>query len=317
MAARAGGGDGLAQAADPRVDGAGAQRRLAGLELRARVGAGADVARRRSGRDRADAGPGGAAELAAQERAEGVVLALGAVDVAGRGERADEDRLRVLVERVDRDEARGVVCGGVGRGGGEARARGLGEHGLGGGLQVAALVRQPHVERRARREVHALEEVAPEARRAGGVGPVAGEDGVDVDERAGRKRKRDRRSAEHARQPEQAAQFAEVPAQRAERVVGVGEQERGEALAGHRPALREQMGEERPGLAPPWRRRIRAIAGDGRRAEQMDAEIPHDATVGGCRRAVGAVFTTGARRVPAPGGRSGCSGTRCPGPTRP
>ena len=161
VAARAGGGDGLAQAADPGVDGAGAQRRLAGLELRPRVRAGAHVARRRPGRDRADPGPGRAAELAAQQRVEGVVLALGAVDVAGRGERADQDRLRVLVERVDRDEARGVVGGGVGRGGGEARARGLGEHGLGGGLQVAALVRQPHVERRARREVHALEEVAP------------------------------------------------------------------------------------------------------------------------------------------------------------
>ncbi len=305
VAARAGGGDGLAQAADPRVDGAGAHRRLAGLELRPRVRAGADVARRRAGRDRADAGPGGAAELAAQQRVEGVVLALGAVDVAGRGERADEDRLRVLVERVDRDEARGVVGGGVGRGGGEARARGLGEHGLGGGLQVAALVRQPHVERRARREVHALEEVAPEARRAGGVGPVAGEDGVDVDVRARRQGERDRRPAQRTRQPEQAAQLAEVPAQGAERVVCVGEQQRGEALARHRPALRQQMGEERPGLAPPRRRRVLAVAGDGRRAEQMDAEIPHDATVGGRRRAVGAVFTTGARRVPAPGGRCG------------
>ena len=170
---------------------------------------------------------------------------------------------------------------------------------------MAALVRQPHVERRARREVHALQEVAPEPRRAGGVGPVAGQDRVDVDERAGRQGERDRRPAQRVRQPEQAPQLAEVPAQGAERVVGVGEQQRGEALARHRPALREEVREERPGLAPPRRRRLLAVAGDRRRTEQMDAEIPHDATVGGRRRAVGAVFTRRARRVSAPGGCCG------------
>ena len=115
--------------------------------------------------------------------------------------------------------------------GGEPVERHLVEDGLGHPPHARALEPQPRVEGRRRRRVDALEQFAPEAGQVGGLGRHAVAQHANVDDGAGRQRQRQLTPAGDAVATEPAAQFGEVPAQRAERVGGVGEEELGESLA--------------------------------------------------------------------------------------
>ena len=213
----------------------------------------------------------------------------------------DEQLVRALVVRVERDEARRVVGRGAVRAGGQPGHGGLVEHGLAAGLQVAALVHQPGVERRARREVHALEEVAPEPGHADPLDPRARQHGPDVDERRRRQLEAQGGAAQRAGVAEQAPDLAEVPAQGAQRVVGVLEEQAGEALAGHGPAVAEQqVGEQRPRLAPARRRHGRAVARHRGRSEEVDGQGRHGPRLPPGRAGVGtggSTLGTGAGRT--------------------
>jgi hypothetical protein len=134
---------------------------------------------------------------------------------------------------------------------------------------VTSLRRQPDLERRAAGEVHALQELAPD---------TAAVRLAHVDERTGRQRQRDRVAVE-ADVAEQAAQRAEVPAQRGLGIVGLGEEQRRQLVAARRPVGQQEVREHPPGLVAAWRGDRGAAALDARPAEEVDREVAHGSTI--------------------------------------
>ena len=135
------------------------------------------------------------------------------------------------------------------------------------------LDQQPRLEARAgRQRCSPSSSSPPRSSSALRVGRLAGE----------QRRRRRRRPAPRARptgsplsspgSPERPAQLGQGPAQRAQRVVGVAEEQLGQVAAARRPLGQQQVAQQRPRLAPARRRGRRPVALDGRRTEQPD---PH------------------------------------------
>ena len=122
---------------------------------------------------------------------------------------------------------------------------------------------QPRLERRARVELHVLEQLA-----AGGRRSLA-----RVDHDVGCERQLDRVAGDRRRVAERAPQLGQVPAQRAERVVGIGEQQLRQPPPADRPFGQQQVGEQRPRLAPARRGGRLTIAQDGGLAQQSDTGL--------------------------------------------
>ena len=166
--------------------------------------------------------------------------------VARRGEAAHEQRLEVLVERVQPNEAGGEIrrCAGVARA--EPRQRRLAQHGFRGRAEMAALGHEPDLEGRARGEAHAFEQLQFDARAP--APPHSTIRGLSVSTSTNVPGGRDSRSGSPstARVAQQAAQGAEVPAQRRERIVRFAEQERDELGSARGSIGAQQIGEQTP-----------------------------------------------------------------------
>ena len=243
--------DGAAQALQARVDGSRLDGGLPGFELspggcRALQGPGGG---RRGGR----LGRGGQRrawldpEFASEELGAAHDLARRGEPVARRGEAAHEQRLEVLVERVQLHEAGGEIrrCAGVARA--QPRQRRLAKHGFRGRAEMAALRQQPDLEGRTRREAHAFEQLQFDAGHPHRLTPRSADQRLDIDERAGRERQPER-VALHRRVAQKAAQGAEVPAQRRERIVRFAEQERDDLGSARGSIGAQQIGEQSPDL---------------------------------------------------------------------
>ncbi len=85
---------------------------------------------------------------------------------------------------------------------------------------------------------------------AEGLHPRPGGQGPDVNKRARGELQLDRLAADRVIGTQEAAQLGEVPAQRIEGILGVGEEELGEPFAAGRGFGRQEVGKQRPGLQP-------------------------------------------------------------------
>jgi hypothetical protein len=181
--------------------------------------------------------------------------------------RADQRLLVVLIERVHRDEPRRERDRGIALVRGEAGERGLAQDRLGLLLDVPAFGEQPHFEGRARRDVHALEELAAEARKLERLDPGPLRERPHVDERVGRQVV-ERRGIppQGIRHREQPSHLGEVPPESAERVVRVPEQELRELVARRRPPGKQQVREQGPRLLASGRGAADPVDLDRRRA---------------------------------------------------
>ena len=252
--------DGPPQALQPGIERAGADRRLSRLDLRDRRGAADRGARGRRGRAGAQGRVEGRtrphAEFALEQFAAGSGLARRADAVASRGQAPHKQCLVVLVQRVLAHEAAGQIGRFAGRAGGHPGQRGLAQNRLPARLEMAALGREPDVERRAGRETHPFEQFAVQARHAQRLCPrPPGHDG-DVDVVGGCQRQVEH-IATQVRAAEQAPQFAQVPAQRRQRILGVLEQKLRQVLAARAPVAADEVREQPPHLVAA-RRRYRA-----------------------------------------------------------
>jgi hypothetical protein len=178
----------------------------------------------------------------------------------------------VLIERVHGHESRSERHAIIAAALGEPGMRGFVEDGLGLRLEVPALGGEPGFEGRARGEPDAFQELALEPRDLDRLQPAAGPDREDVDERVRRELEDERVSGQDLGASEQAADLGEVPAKGPQRVVGVGEQEPGELLAGRRPTRENEVREEAQRLLPAGRWLGGAVDRDRRRPQQPDRQ---------------------------------------------
>ena len=223
--------------------------------------------------------------------------------VVTQGEQGlDQHGVAVGVEGVQVQRAGGEVDGVVRPSGRQRGERCLVEQRQDAVLEPVPLVLQPGLECRAVFEGETLQEVAVEGAGVGAAGWLQGRQHIAVP--AGRQHQPQRVAADRIR-AEGPAQLGEVPAQGAERVLGVGEQE------GRRPGpagaarLQREVGQHSPRLAAPGLPGCGASGLDPGRTEEPNPSLGHmsHATprVGGGARNLG----MGQRRRPAGvGGRA-------------
>ena len=123
---------------------------------------------------------------------------------------------------------------------------------LGGSLDAAPLACQPQLEGRPDVGHDVFEEGSAEGRQVEHVGPAAPEHQVDVHLRAGGQFEHHRVAPHDAGGAEKAAQLRRGPAQGSEWVVGVGEEQLGQARARDRDFAAGQERQKRPGLCASW-----------------------------------------------------------------
>lgn len=273
VAAAGGLRDGAVQEVDAGLDGAGGDRGAAGLEP---AGGGGPAADRHRGpvlrrcRRGPQGGGGGHAELVAQQRLAEHHLPRRARGVPGGGEAAHQQLVVGLVERVQRDGPPRVPDGGRGVPLDEQGDGGLSRARLQPGAGAVPLDDEPRLERGAAGDDETLEQLGAQAEQPCGV-DVRPVEQADVERGPGGQPRVDGVAAQHGGVAEGAAQLRERPADGAERVGGVGEQQLGELRAGHRPLAEHDVGEQRPRLTTAGRRRGAArVAVDPGRAEQPD-----------------------------------------------
>jgi hypothetical protein len=176
-----------------------------------------------------------------------------------------------LFERVASHRAGGVrdrLSRAPGRQQGDRR---LAQPRLDRGRDAVALHQQPRLERRAGRHVHAFQQLVTEVQESGRIGElVRGQ--VDIDHHIVPERRDDGVTAEHAGYAESPAQLGERPPQRSERVVGVAEEQLGQAFTVRRPLRQKHIAEKSPRLLAARRTDRPAIPLDDRRSQQPDRQ---------------------------------------------
>ena len=200
--------------------------------------------------------------------------------VPGRGERSDEQHVRVLVERVGADQPRRELDRGANVVGGDRPQRTLAEHRAPDRLQPAPLPQQPRGEPRAGLDAHALEELAAETGERHRVGGRPRLQHVYVDRGVPRQPETDGRPApDGVGTAQQPAELRQVPAQRAGGILRIGEQEIRQVLARRWLLAQRQVRQQRPYLLAPWRRVNDCVADHEGRTEQpgLDAHGAHPA----------------------------------------
>ena len=111
-----------------------------------------------------------------------------------------------------------------------------------------------------------------EARNVERLKPRAGRERLDVDVRAGRQPQLDLVAPDVRVRSEQPPQLAEIPTQSVQRILGVGKQQFGQPLAAWGRLGCEEVGQERPCLAPARWRLSDVLSCHGRRAQKVDGE---------------------------------------------
>ena len=234
VAGPARGGDRPTLALQAGLDGPGGERGLAGLELRQD-----GRTRRNTGRGRdlrgdvrhPQRGRGRDPELPPEHLGARRDVTRRGRGVPARAQAADQQHVRVLLERVEADE-----CGRVTHRFGalapcEQCERGLVEDGAGRPRDMAALAFEPHLEARAGAEREPVEQLMAETGKRDGLRPRSPAEDVEVDERARPKRQADGIAAELRVSAQLGAQDRERPAERAQRIVGLGAQQPGQSLS--------------------------------------------------------------------------------------
>jgi hypothetical protein len=262
-----------AQALHTGVDRTGHDRRLARLQLAHRRGPTAQRADHR--RPRADVGRLAQArrrlhaQLAPQQVLADRDLPLRRHRVAGHGQAPHEQLVVALLERVAGHRKLRVPDRLLRPAVGQQRHRGLPQPRLHEGRHPVPRHQQPRLELETRRQVYALQQLPvgkhEEPLRRGFAGH---REHVDDDARGGRGGHRVAGDLHRAGQG--AAQLGQCPAQRPQRVVGVGEQQLGEVLAAGWALGQQQVAEQRPRLAATRQPDRPAVPLDGGRSEQPD-----------------------------------------------
>ena len=225
------------------------------------------VGRRPEGRARVHA------ELEAEELRARLDLTHRGVGFPACPQASDQEDMRVLVEGIEPHEVGGVVAGPLRVSAGKECERRLVQHRGGRPGNVAALVLQPVLERRARSEGHAVEELVPQARERDGLHPRALPEDGNIDEGSLAKHEPNGISTYLGVRAELASERRERGPQSSQWVVGLGEEKAGEALARRRDLCSHEVGEQAPVLASGRGRDLQAAAEDTRRAEQLDRQI--------------------------------------------
>ena len=294
----------LAQARDARLDGAGVERGAAGGELADRRGAVAGPGHVLLGGRAPHARVGRTPQLAPEAQLAGVRVLARRGAVARPREAAHEQLVRALVVRVERDRARGERRGLERRPRREPAQRGVAQHALAHAREPPPLDEQPRLEHRAGAGVDALEQLAAGQRRIG----LAREQREHV--HLGVRRQAQLQRVPAQRVAERAPQLRERPPERAQRVVGVGEDQVRELRAADPPLGQQQVGQDGPGLVAPGRRGERAVALDLRPSQQSDGERRHR------RRISDRLGSMGWRRASSPSSRRPGSEVRLSNPAK-
>ncbi len=268
---------GVAQVHQPRLDRPRVHRGLARLDQGPeRRPAHAEGRRRAFGLDHrglGELGTGFDVQLSAEQVDRGGELSLRGDPITRAGERADQEHVRVLVQRVGGHHARRELDGRAGVARRERPQGALAQHRLAERLEPAALAEQPRGEPGARVHVHALEELAAEPGQLDRLERRPGHQHVDVDHRTLGEPELHHVAAPHrVRTAQQAPELGQVPAQRARRVLGVGEQELDQLRAGRLAFGQDEVGEQRPDLLAFGRRVDHAVADHQRRPEQVGGD---------------------------------------------
>jgi len=278
VAAAGGIGDRPAQAVQAGLDGSGGDRRPAGVEL-------AD--HRRPPADRRPGGrPGRRGRRVPQRRRrldpelppQGVLthrhLPQRRVLVPGGGQAADQQLVVPLVERVPGHRPRGVRHRLLGPPGRQQAHRRLPQPSLDHPRDPVPLHHQPRLEGGTGRDAEALQQLTAQVQqhrqlvqriRFPGQRP-------DVDLQPGAQLGGDRITPEQHRRPQRPPQLGQRPPQRAQRVVRVPEQQLRQLPATGRPLGQQQVGQQRPRLAPARGGDRPPVALQRRRPQQADAQ---------------------------------------------
>jgi hypothetical protein len=191
--------------------------------------------------------------------------------VAGAREAAHQQLVRALVERVERKGPGGERRGVDRRARRQRAERGVAQRGLAQPAEPPPLHQQPRLEHRAGLGVDPLQQLAAGER---GI-RRAGRKGEHVDVRVRRQCELQRVAAQRVGRAERAAQLRERPAERAERITGVAEDQPGELRARHGPFGQQRVGEHRPRFVATRRHGDDALALDLRLSQQANHERGH------------------------------------------
>ena len=130
--------------------------------------------------------------------------------------------------------------------------RGLVEDRLGRGGRWRCWASSHDLERRRGTERHAVQQVRAQPGQRDGVGPASpSSHDLDIDDRVRREPEHDGVALDDRARAETAPDLGQAPAQRPKRVVGLGEQQRGELAAASAAARSGQVGQQGPALAAP------------------------------------------------------------------
>jgi len=131
---------------------------------------------------------------------------------------------------------------------------------------------QPGLEAGGTGDLHTREQLRPDVGKLHGLGPAAAGDDSHVDHHVPGQLEHDRVTLEHGMPGQGTPQLREAPAQRAERVVGLVEEQGRELGAGGRPVAEEQVGQHGPALAAADRVVGVRPAADPGPAQQVEGE---------------------------------------------
>jgi hypothetical protein len=215
--------------------------------------------------------PGLGPELARDEVDRLALLVLGCLRVTRCCKRPDEEFLTALVEWIAIDEPPRELDRASSVAGCEPSVHALAEDRRCRSGQASALANEPDLVDGARIDGDAREQLACLGERLEALAPFTSSQLPDVNCGLGRELDLDGITADRDIRAERPAQLGEVPAEGAEGVVGVPEQELGELLPGHGVCRQQEVGEKPPGLvsARPSERSV--LAANRGRAEQPDA----------------------------------------------
>ena len=154
----------------------------------------------------------------------------------------------VLIQRAHRGSANGIVARGAERALGHRSQGRLVQDRLCGRRQMPPLGQQPRLKGRRPPDGDALEQVRAQTGQADGIGPGASGNDLHVDRGVTGQVQDHGISVDRSVTAQAAADLGQIPAKRPERVVGLGEEQRGKLAPSRRPFAQDQIGQDCPAL---------------------------------------------------------------------
>ncbi len=195
---------------------------------------------------------------------------LGALWIPRGHQRSSQQGVRILVEMIERDEARGIFERASGFALRQACHRRLVEDGLRRRCQAGSFAEEPQVEAGCGFVVQALEQDSAQARHAHRLRPRSAEDDARVERCARRQFEPDRIAFKRGLRPDQTPKFRNVPSQCAQRVISLGKEYLGQPMARRRTPREHKVGEQSPDFVATRRYIGRIGPAHGRASQQKD-----------------------------------------------